>query len=200
MKMFLISVLVAFSLPVLAQEDAGIPVEVQDAGGLPVDAGVSQVDAGILILADGGFVIVNPESINDLTPLVTVTKSHIQNGNWFSAVSGILVILIGLFRMFAKKLHELIPDENPIDKFFWFMLETNVGGWITNFLTTTSLGIASVLLVGEPITWAILKPILGLSLTMAGIVKLVKDVWDWIQKKIDAKKEVPAAPPASPEA
>ncbi len=174
MKKFSLFVLLAFSLmsvPAYAEDDAGTVVVTAPLPevAMVVDGGVVPVDAGVLTLADGGVIIVNPEAINDLTPLVAVTKPHIQNGDWISAIAGLLVILIGLFRMFAKKLHELIPDENPIDKFFWFMLETKIGGWIMNFLTTTSLGIASTLLVGEPITWAILKPILGLSLTMAGV-------------------------------
>ncbi len=190
MRTLTVCAILALSLPAvtLAQEDAGL---------VTADAGV--VDAGTIALTDGGVVAVNPEALDDLMPIVLVTKTHIQNGDWLSAVASILVILIGLFRMFAKKIHELIPDENPIDKIFWFMLETNVGGWITNFLTTTAFGIASVLLVGEPITWALLKPILALSLSAAGIVKLVKDIWAWIQGKIDAKKAAtPTEPPTTP--
>lgn len=181
------------------QIDAGSVDVPMDA--VAVDAGVSVVDAGVVVIADGGVVAVNAAALDNLVPYVELTKKHIENGDWVSALSCVLVILIGLFRMFAKKLHDFIPDDNPLDKFFYFMLETKPGGWIVNFLTTSGLGVGSFLMLGQPITWAILKPIFGLSLTMAGVWGAAKDLWEWAQPKIKAmmeKKTTPPAPPAAP--
>ena len=181
------------------QIDAGSVDVPMDA--VAVDAGVSVVDAGVVAIADGGVVAVNAAALDNLAPYVELTKKHIDNGDWVSAISCVLVILIGLFRMFAKKLHDFIPDDNPLDKFFYFMLETKPGGWIVNFLTTSGLGVGSFLMLGQPITWAILKPIFGLSLTMAGVWEAAKDLWEWAQPKIKAmmeKKTTPPAPPAAP--
>lgn len=195
MKKTFLAVLIAvtLALPSFAQEDAGVPVEIEVVS--IVDAGV--IDAGVIGLADGGTISVNPNVLDDLTPMVLITKKHIENGDWASAVAGVLVLLIGLFRMFAKKIHDFIPDENPIDKFFFFMLETKPGGWILNFLTVTAAGLGSTMLVGEPVTWAIIKPVLMLSFSAAGIWGLVKDLWEWIQKKIEEGKKK-EAPPAAP--
>lgn len=181
------------------QIDAGSVDVPMDA--VAVDAGVSVVDAGVVAIADGGVVAVNAAALDNIVPYVELTKKHIENGDWVSALSCVLVILIGLFRMFAKKLHDFIPDDNPLDKFFYFMLETKPGGWIVNFLTTSGLGVGSFLMLGQPITWAILKPIFGLSLTMAGVWEAAKDLWEWAQPKIKAmmeKKTTPPAPPAAP--
>jgi hypothetical protein len=76
------------------------------------------------------------------------------------------------------------------------LLETKPGKWLTNFLTVTAGGLGSVYLAGETPDWPLMKTILSLSFTVAGIWAFVKDLWEWIAPKLSKKPE--EAPPAAP--
>lgn len=187
------------TVPAFAQ-DAGVLVE--SSGGI-IDAGVvtvvldEVVDAGVAV--DAGVPsapVINPATLDNPMVFVKVIVDAVKAGDWVAAAAALLVLLVALLKVFGKRLHDFLPDTSPLDKPLWFLLDTKPGGWLMNFLTSTGAGVGLSLLAGEKITWALLKPILSVSLTAAALWGLVKDINDWIK----AVKEKKAAEPKPEEA
>ncbi|TXH10940.1 MAG: hypothetical protein E6R04_04000 [Spirochaetes bacterium] len=183
-----------------ASEDSGVVVE--SSGGV-IDAGVVTVvlddivDAGVVV--DAGVPtapVINPATLDNPMVFVKVIVDAVKAGDWVAAAAALLVLIVALLKVFGKRLHDFLPDTSPLDKPLWFLLDTKPGGWLMNFLTSTGAGVGLSLLAGEKITWALLKPILSVSLTAAALWGLVKDINDWIK----AAKEKKAAEPKPEEA
>lgn len=184
------------TVPAFAQ-DAGVLVE--SSGGV-IDAGVVTVvlddivDAGVVV--DAGVPsapVINPATLDNPMVFVKVMVDAVKAGDWVAAAAALLVLLVALLKVFGKRLHDFLPDTSPLDKPLWFLLDTKPGGWLMNFLTSTGAGVGLSLLAGEKITWALLKPILSVSLTAAALWGLVKDINDWI-KAAKEKKAAQAKP------
>lgn len=160
-----------------------------DAGS--VDAGVVQatLDAGVGVALEP-----MPASLEDPAPLAQAVFKSITTGNWWGVAAGLLVIIVALIRKYGAQLHELIPDNNPFDKVFWFFLETKAGCWLLNLLTAIAGVAGSALLAGQPITWALVKPVLLVSVTGAALWEAVKDLMAWFGKKAVAAP-APVVPP-----
>jgi hypothetical protein len=122
----------------------------------------------------------------------------VQNGRWLEAAAVLMVIAVGLFRLFGKSLHERIPDTSKWDAPFYFLLETKPGRWLLNSLTGIAGVIAAALAtVGlSGVTWALIQPAVALIFTTAGLYQLAKDVWEWWQARKTAKVLVPPYVPA----
>lgn len=180
MKTFplMLTVALVLSIPAVAQD-----LIIADAA---VDAGtpeVAVVDAGLPAAA----VVETPAATPDEAPLMKVVFKAVSTGDWWGAASALLVLAVTLIRKYGRQLHELIPDNNPVDKIFWFLLETKPGGWLLNLLTTIAGGVGSALLAGEAVTWALVKPVLIVSITGASLWELVKDVGEFVESKKQAE-------------
>lgn len=182
-----------------ASEDSGVVIE--SSGGV-IDAGVVTVvlddivDAGVVDAGVPTAPVINPATLDNPMVFVKVIVDAVKAGDWVAAAAALLVLIVALLKVFGKRLHDFLPDTSPLDKPLWFLLDTKPGGWLMNFLTSTGAGVGLSLLAGEKITWALLKPILSVSLTAAALWGLVKDINDWIK----AAKERKAAEPKPEEA
>jgi len=176
----------------IASEDSGVVVE--SSGGV-IDAGIvtvllEEVDAGVMV--DAGIPaapVINPATLDNPMVFVKVIVDSVKAGDWVAAAAALLVLLVALLKVFGKRLHDFIPDSSPLDKPLWFLLDTKPGGWLMNFLTSTGAGVGLSLIAGEKITWALLKPILSVSLTAAALWGLVKDISDWVKSAKEKKAE-----------
>jgi len=132
-------------------------------------------------------------SIDAANPLsfLTVIFAAVVSGNWFVAAAALLVVLVALLRKFGKQLHNYLPDDSKLDAPLYFLFDTKPGGWLLNVLTAVAGGVGTALLAGVPVTWAIIKPILSVSLSGAALWGAVKDVADW-------KAASPTAPAVAP--
>lgn len=193
MRILLVAFLLS-SAAAVAQDDSGILIMTSEAIVVPLpvepspDAGASpvvslEVDAGVV-----SPVAAIPGEERPIAYAQIIFKA-VASGDWWAAASALLVLIVVLLRKYGRWLHEKIPDTNPIDKVFWFLLDTKPGGWLLNFLTAISGGVGTSLLAGVPITWAIVKPVLLVSITGASLWELVKDIGTWIANK--------KAPPAA---
>lgn len=175
-----------------------------------LDAGVASVvvvaDAGIAVVADAGVAVVTdgaiPASLETPLPYAKIVFQSIAHGEWWAAAAAFLVLVVALLRKYGKWLHEKIPDTNPIDKIFWFLLETKPGGWVLNVLTAVAGGAGGAILAGEKIDWPLVKPILLVSVTGSTLWELFKDVSAYVAS-VKAAKSVPApvlavVPPVDP--
>jgi hypothetical protein len=161
------------------------------------DAGVLTADAGVAASAGDPAAT---SSLDNPLAYVKVIYQAVAHGDWWAVAAAFLVLVVSLLRKYGKWLHEKIPDTNPLDKIFWFLLETKPGGWLLNLLTAVSGGVGTSLLVGEKMTWGLLQPILLVSVTGASLWELIKDISEYVQS-VKAKNAEPAAPaaPAVPE-
>jgi hypothetical protein len=174
-----------FTAGICTAQDAGI-----DAGQemTVIDAGGVMAPAPVVVQLDGGV----GASLDDPTPFVKMAYKSVAGGDWWGAAAAVLVLLIAVLRKYGKWLHEKIPDTNPLDKIFYFFLETKPGGWLMNLLTSVAGLTGTAMLAGQPVTWAIVKPILLVSVTGAALWELAKDVFGAFKKR-----EVAPAPVAS---
>ncbi len=109
---------------------------------------------------------------------------------WTAATSGqypqasaILVILIvGCLRLFGPKAHELLPDNVIWDKPLGFLFDTKIGGWCLNFLTTGA-GALAVANAAGTIGWGTFGTVTAVAASTAGVFQLIKDLWEWWQKR-----------------
>lgn len=193
MKSLMLALSLALAAPAFA--DAGVP----DAGVMVVDAG-SAVAAPVAeapkpVVADDTSV----PALDSPLPFVKIVFLNVKNGNWWGAAAALLVLLVSLLRLYGKKLHDWLPDNLLWDKPLWFLFDTKPGGYIVNFLTALAGGIGTAQLAGEPVTWALVKPILTVAVTGAAIWEMLKDLFEWAKAKGAAKAEAPPAntPPAS---
>lgn len=180
MRLAILSVALLFTTPVLAQDlDGGIAITLSDGG----------------VVASDGNVLEHPQV------LAKIMFDGVKNGDWLTAASAFLVLVISLLKMFAAKIHKSLPKTNPLDKVFTFLLETKPGGWLMNFLVSLGVGVGTALVAEGSVTWSILKPVIWASLTAAALWELVKDVWEWWQSRKEAPAPVPVAPadPPKPE-
>lgn len=126
---------------------------------------------------------VGPVSVDDPMSWVKLLFEMIAGGRWPEAGAVFLIIAVGLIRLFGPKLHAYLPDNVIWDKPLTFLFETKPGGWVLNFLTAVAGGLGSAVMVGSPLTWGLVKPILSVALTGAGIWTLVTDIVEWWKKK-----------------
>jgi len=177
MKKFILCLVLVVPVFAVAQE-AGVG-EMLDGG---VAAVVEAVDAGVVAappaLADGGA----PTSLEDPTALVQVVFKSVVAGDWWAAASALLVLIVALLRKYGQKLRDALDDKNPLDKALWFIFSTKAGGWLLNLVTSVAGGMGTALLAGAPVNWALVKPILLVSITAASLWELVKDVMALFKK------------------
>lgn len=129
----------------------------------------------------------------DPVPYAKVVFEAVTTGNWWLAATALLILVVAVVRMYGKKIHELLPDDSPLDAPFYFLFDTKIGGWVLNFLTTFAGGLATAVLAHQPITWALVKPVLMVALSGAAIWELYKDVQEWWTAR-QAAKALAAAP------
>lgn len=165
----------AFVSPAFAQDSGAADASVA----MVVDAGTVDVPVAELAAVP---VLDNP------LPFFKVVFEGVKTGNWWIVASALLVVIVSLLRTYGKKLHEALADTNILDKPLWFLLETKPGGWLMNALTAVAGACGAALLAGEPVTWAILKPVMLVSGSGAALWELYKDISGWL-----TKKSVPAA-------
>ena len=121
-------------------------------------------------------------SLDDPTVFLKVIFDAIENKNWGVAAAAVLVLLVALFRTFGKKIHDMIPDDSAWDKPFFFLYESKLGGWVLNTVTATAGGFGTALLAGATIDFTLVRTILGISFTAAGIWSAVKDAMEYFGK------------------
>lgn len=193
-----------FALPSFAQDDSGIlDSGVLDAGETAIAGTTTSVavapavgDAGASLVTTTTATTVQPlTALDDHSAFLKIIVNSVKSGDGWSAAAAFLVLIVGLLRAYGKKLHDWLDDTNPLDKIFWFFFETKPGGWLLNFLMATAGAIGTSLLASEPITWALLKPILIVALTGAGLWEIVGDLVSWIKAKTAKPAPVVAAPP-----
>jgi len=114
---------------------------------------------------------------------IKVIFSSVKDGNWWAAAAALLVLVVGLLRTYGKKLHELLPNNLIWDVPLAFLFDTKPGGWLLNVLTAVAGGCGTALLAGEPITWALVKPVLAVAGGGAVFWELAKDFWAWLKVK-----------------
>lgn len=117
-------------------------------------------------------------ALDDPTVYLNIIFDAVKNKAWGAVAAAILVLLVALFRAFGKKLHDFIPDSSPLDKPFYFLLETKLGGWILNTCTAMAGGFGGALLAGQAIDFSLVRTVVGVSLSAAGIWGAVKDLMD----------------------
>lgn len=128
--------------------------------------------------------------LDDPTAFARVAFQAVRDGDWWAAASALLVLVVSLLRVYGRRLYDWIPDESPFDKPLWFLFDTKAGGYLLNVLTAVAGGVGTALLAGEPVTWALLKPIVMVSTTATALWEIAKDVWALARAK--------AVPPAEP--
>ncbi len=197
MKRLALVLCLALSVPAFADVDAGV-----------LDAGAA--DAGVAAAAPAPSPVVatadapkaddaTPPSLDSPLPFLKIVFLNVKNGNWWGAAAALLVLLVSLLRLYGKKLHEWLPDNLIWDKPLWFLFDTKPGGWLVNLLTAVAGGIGTAQLAGEPVTWALVKPILTVAVTGAALWEMLKDLFEWAKAKGAAKAEaIPAPPPTKP--
>ena len=119
-----------------------------------------------------------PSSLDDPTVYLNVIFDAVKNKAWGAVAAAALVLLVALFRAFGRKLHDFIPDSSPFDKPFYFLLETKLGGWILNTCTAMAGGFGTALLAHQMIDFSLVRTVIGVSLSAAGIWGAVKDAMD----------------------
>jgi len=180
MKRIALILCLAFSAPSFAQ----------DAGAL--DAGLS--DAGAVLTA--APVAVGTTPLDNPMPFVKLVFEGVKAGNWWLAAAAFLVLVVGLLRTYGKKLHDKLPDNVIWDKPLTFLFDTKPGGWLLNLMTAVAGGCGTAMLAGSAVDWALVKPILMVSVSGAAVWEVAKDIWVWVQKKaVPAPAPVPAPKP-----
>lgn len=161
---------------------------------LPAFASGTEVPAFAL---DGGAIVLEAPppmapapALDNPMPFLQVIFTAVKDGNWWAAASALLVLIVSLIRLYGKKLHDKIPDDSAWDKPFWFIFDTKAGGYLLNMSTAVAGGVGTAILAHEPITWALVKPILMVSVTGTALWEIAKDVWGMVKKK--------AVPPPEP--
>lgn len=117
-------------------------------------------------------------ALDDPTVYLNIIFDAVKNKSWGAVAAAVLVMFVALFRTFGKKLHDMIPDTSPLDKPFYFLLETKVGGWILNTVTAMAAGFGGALLAHQTIDFALVRTVVGVSLSAAGIWGAAKDLMD----------------------
>ena len=136
--------------------------------------------AAVLILFAAGLAFAGEPStaLDDPTVYLNVIFDAVKNKAWGAVAAAVLVLLVALFRTFGKKLHDFIPDSSPFDKPFYFLLETKLGGWVLNTCTAMAGGFGTALLAHQTMDFALVRTVIGVSLSAAGIWGAVKDVME----------------------
>lgn len=138
-------------------------------------------------------VVAEPSSLDNPMAFAGIIFNAVKSGNWAVAASAFAVLVIALLRMWGAKLHELLPDSVIWDKPLWFLFDTKPGGVLFNALVTSAGGIGFALMAAEPITWALLKPILLVSFGASTLWEWAKDIYQWWQLRKATAAGVAAA-------
>lgn len=123
----------------------------------------------------------------------------VRDRNWTSAAAALLVLTVGLTRLYGAKIHDLIPDDTQnkalqfLDNLLGFLLESKPGGWVLNVLTAIAGACGTSLLAEEPITWELLKPTISVSMSGAGLWGAAKDMKEWMDKRKQKNQPEPAS-------
>lgn len=142
----------------------------------------------------------NSAALDNPLVFVKVLFEAITSGRWPEAGAALLVLAVALLRIYGRKLHDALPDHVIADKALAFLFDTKPGGWCLNALTGVAGALGTALVVGSPITWALVKPILTVSLTAAGLWELIRDLMEWWKAPSKAAEAGAAAaekPPAN---
>jgi len=122
-------------------------------------------------------------SLDDPTVYLKIIFDAVENKNWGVLAAGVLVLVVAIFRAFGKKLHDFIPDDSVFDKPLFFLYDTKPGGWILNTVTAAAGGFGTALLAHQTIDFALVRTILSVSLSAAGIWGVIKDSIEYYGKK-----------------
>ena len=137
--------------------------------------------AGIAVAAEGAAPAPT-SSLDDPTVFLKIILDAVEHKNWGVVAAAMLVMCIAAFRAFGKKIHEFIPDAHWADKPFFFLYDTKLGGWILNTVTAAAGGFGTALLAGATIDFELVRTVLGVSLSAAGIWGAVKDAMEHFGK------------------
>jgi hypothetical protein len=222
MRSVLLAAVLCFSATALAQDagvaDSGIfDAGVFDAGApavavVPTDPTMTTSigDAGVevvvtvpatttpitIMLPDGG--VVSSDNIPGMNVAFKNIYQGVKTGNWWLVLAAIVVLIVGLFRMYGKKLHEWIPDKSFADKPLWFVFETKPGAWILNWVTAIAVVVGTAMASGAPVDFNLWKTVVVVSTTGTALFQLVDDIVQWVQTKkappVDPAAPVPTTP------
>lgn len=184
---------------VLATMLLASPVLAQDAG--TGSAVVSTVDGGSVLAMSPEAVVGSPSTEAAPSGMMKSIFQAVKEGNWWVAAAGFLILVVGVMRKFGKKIHDWLPDSNPLDKPLWFFFDTKVGAWVLNWLTALAGGLGTAWAAGATIDWSIWKSVVMVSTTGTMLVELWNDLKEWWETR-KAKQAAAAGitPPAAPPA
>lgn len=172
-----------------------VPAFAQDAAdaGVLLDAGFA--DAG---LADGGVSVVDLVNGVGASPGMSVKAAYlaIKSGQGWLAAAILLVLFVGLVRVWGKKLHDWLPDAHWADKPLIFIFDTKLGGWLLNWFTAVAGCLGTAWQAGMPVDGASWRVALLASLSGTTLIELGKDIGEWWEKQ-KAKKAAEAAAKAA---
>lgn len=168
----------------LAQDtDAGVVITVSD----PV---LAVLPAPLVAALDGG--VVSPLPATEAA-FAREVYAAVKSGNWWLAASALLILVVAVLRKYGKKVHEWLPDTNPLDKPFYFLFDTKVGGWLLNWLTAVAGGLGTAWAAGSKIDASIVQSVVLVSTSATMLIELYDDVMEWWK----ARKEKKAAEAAA---
>jgi hypothetical protein len=178
--------------PVAFADDAGGVALVGDAG---TPMSVTELTKRDQLAVDTDAGIVSPLPADDAA-MVRAVYTAIKSGNGWLAGTAILLLVVGLLRKYGKKF-----GTGPwfyVNKPFWFLFETKVGGWILNWITAVAGGMGTAWAAGSKIDGALAKSVVMVSTSGTMLFELWKDVQEWWEAR-KAKAAGTAAAPGAPE-
>lgn len=131
--------------------------------------------AGIAFAAEPAAVV---SSLDDPTVYLRIIFDAVEKKNWGALAAAVLVLFVAVFRAFGKKLHDFLPDDSFADKPLIFLYDTKLGGWVLNTCTAMAGGFGTALLAGKAIDFELVRTVLSVSLSAAGIWGAVKDAME----------------------
>ncbi len=102
----------------------------------------------------------------DPTAIAKLVLAAIVGKQWGILASGGVLLLIGIVKHY-------VPDTTKVGA--W--LHSKPGGWITNFLTTGAMTLLTAFTAGQPFSWGLLVATATTALSGAGLLELVRDVF-----------------------
>lgn len=206
LRLFVVS---AFLLSTTAIADGGVVVAVigEPVVNVALDAGVGgfpNTTLGEMVKedqkaldADAG--IISPLPATEAAMLREIYTA-VKSGNGWLAASALLLLVVGFLRKYGKKVHEWLPDTNPLDKPFWFLFDTKIGGWVLNWLTAIAGGLGTAWAAGSKIDGSLVQSVFLVSTSATMLLELYKDIKEWWEKrKLKKAAEAAAAAAALPQ-
>jgi hypothetical protein len=135
--------------------------------------------------------VVPPEV--SLQSIADIALKAIMGGDYVVIAAALLVLVVFGVRTYGAKLRDVLPDDNVADKALAWLFVSRPGGWVLNILTAIAGALATALLAGAPISWALVQAGLMAALSGAALWELLKDIVGYVTKAQAAKAAAEAA-------